>query len=394
MNLADDPTHSRYVANVIFADNVGDTCGGMLTIRPGGTAGQDYRDGVVDGLTFSNNRMRDPTGAKATHLLQITPGQRGAVRNVKGDKNAFMGRMNVASQFGLFVFRSVGDQSSLDNFDIELDCFDPFAGAANGALITAVGALGADPVEGYDVGDAVPGYPMESLTNIDPTAVTCSRINIRMSADGTSVNGVSMLAGGDDALSIEKLRLANFNATNNANAAGVRALSRIRMTGDAITIGTSSKIHASTNKAYRCDDGSSGAIICNKVDTIHFAESVAAGTDKKKTVWAAGRNAYVAKVEILSASAVPKVDNVNYTRFGVYDPDNGNSLIAFFNTALTGVAVTADTFTKIVQGSDLSAADQARIHFTRDQRLQVEKNDFGTGNGITDALVRIHWAPY
>lgn len=399
----DDPTRSRAVRGVEVLSNEAEECGTLMDIRPGGTdsGSGDYHSGIVEVVNLSHNSLTDIAGVAFQNGMEIQAGKGAIVRYITGVGNGILAR--AASTGGTesghlgVVNTTLLPTPQIYGIDPEIKYVDPFSGAAHGATITAEGSTGPDPYDGYAVGDTVPGHPVDNIVRIDPAAATmpAGAITLRGSGNGSATNGILVLSGGDDIVWLGDFELDNINATNNANGAGVRALSRVQVVSDRIRISRTNKNHTNTALLpYRCDSGSTGDIICNHVERVHLAESLAAATDKTKVAFKAPRNAFVAKVDFVNGSAVAANDT-DFRTFNVNDPDNGATNFAAVNTKVTGgAALVADTAVTIVKARDLSAANELRLCFDKDERLKVGITHGGAGQALTDAQAIIHWAPY
>lgn len=375
VNAADDPTYSRSVSNVEVVGNIGELCSYFAYIKPGAVA-EDWRNGLVEGITFTSNQLIDKAGVRFDTGFRLRAGRGAKVDNIQGSDNTIIARAfdNSASgtKYGALVIEKAGGGANVafSNIHIGVKYDDPFDGAAFGAAGTT-------------------GYPVDSIVFINPAGAALENIKIDVEGNGCALSGIDVLAGADDKIAIERATLTNVNASNNANAAGIRVASRVRILTDAISI-------AATGNPYRVMNSGTSELVCNRVDTVHFADLVAAADDKTRTIWSAPRGAYLARMEVMTSNAIAKsADDSNYVAFKAIDPDNSNTEFGVVNSRLTGgQAFPANAFSKIVEGKDLSGGDQHKLHFDRGERLQLFKDTFGTGAATNDVTVRLHWAPW
>ena len=213
MAAADDPSHSRGVRKVLIQGNIAEQCGRIAFIKPGALR-YDYRDGVVEDVVFNENTLSDPSGFKFEAGFDIRAGHRAIVRNIRGDGNRIYARAEGDSSTGhkvgalLIQHSGGGPHGTIENIDIGITYADPHDGAAYGAAGTL-------------------GYPVESIVRIDPRNLRLGTINLRIEGNGCSSSGVLVGPGADKKIRIEKLKLTNYNATNNKFQGGVRTASAI-----------------------------------------------------------------------------------------------------------------------------------------------------------------------
>ena len=217
MVRADDPAHSRWVRNVVVDGNTAEECARMAFIKPGALR-QDYRDGLVENIVFTNNVLRDETGAKFRTGFDIRAGHGAIVRDVRGTNNSIRARANGDSSKGRMVgalsirTSGGGSMATIENIDLDIGFDDPRNGAPNGP--------------------ADPGYPVENVVRIDPQDLNLGKVDLRIDGNGCSESGVLVLPGADGKVTFEKLKLSHYNARNSDRNGGIRTGSLVTLTQD------------------------------------------------------------------------------------------------------------------------------------------------------------------
>lgn len=233
----DDPTYSRYVRNVVVQGNVGHGCGSLVIIKPGAIATQDYRNGLVEDVTISDNILTDMTGEKFATGVEIKAGRGAIVRNIRGSNNIIRARASGTSSSGrrigaLWIVEAGGGaMPTIKDIDIEITYNDPHDGAAFETAGTA-------------------GYPVESIARIEPARLNLGDINLRIEGNGCAESGVYVASGGDGAVTVEKLKLKNYNVGALGPAGGFR-------TASAVTVMTDNVSLSGTGSAKVMDSGGS-----------------------------------------------------------------------------------------------------------------------------------------
>jgi hypothetical protein len=377
----DDPTYSRGVYDVIVSGNSGKACSGILFIKPGAISAYDFRDGTVEGVVVSNNVLRDENGDKFTRGIAITAARGARVRNVTGKNNVIIARtLDDGGRHvgGLDIF--IPDYSSLStaggpaisDIDIEVSFRDPHDGAAAGTA-------------------GIPGLPTNNIVAIErqsPTYGTISNITVDVTGNGCLLSGINIQNGVDDSINIRRAILTNVDTNGSSSFAGIQHDCRIRIGDD-----TSIKMApGAVAKQYLPYNG--GAILAH-VDHVALKD-VAAGTDSNRAVrWAAPRNCFVHKVEIINVTNISRSgDDTNYIQHEVRNEDAGGFVQSVSNQLTGGIDLPGSVFNTIYDAAKLTGAALSDCFYTRGGRMSYTKNDFGAGKALTDAYLRVHWAPF
>jgi hypothetical protein len=346
----------------------------MLMVKPGGVDGVDVRDGTVRGVTFSDNTLIDESGTAMLQPILIQPGRGARVFDVTGKNNKAIGRCTTGDQVGYYIFlRNDGTGTAdvvVDNIDIGIEIIDRYGGVASGG--------------------SAPGYPFAEGVKIekaDPAHGTATNVTLDVAVNGTLNSGISIGTGLDDAVYIRRAALRNITASGSSTYGGIFYSSRIGIGRD-ISISMAS---GSSAKAYK--PGTGGDIVSN-VDHV-LLKDVAAGSDSNRAMrWAAPQSCFVHKVEIVNHTSAPLSNDIDYIQHEVRNEDGAAGTQAVNNAATGGIALPADTFNTIYDATSLSGALYNDTFYTRGGRLSYTKNDFGSGVDLTDAYLRISWAPF
>jgi hypothetical protein len=368
---ADDPAYSHRVRNVTIVGNTGERCSYGLYIKPGAVAA-DYRNGVVEGVTFSDNVLYDSKGEVFERGIAITAGRGAIVRDIRGDNNIVVARSSgtgsTGAKLAFHIFGGFDEPATFENIDVELCYRDPYGGVASG-------------------GEA-PGYPIANIVCIQPNGSILRDINIRVDGSGCAGAGIYIYPGADDQVAIGRANLDKINVAATADG-GITTSSKIRVSDDI-------SIKMAVGNAYRLINGTSAGLVSTS-DMVFFAETIPAGADQIRRPWVAPRNAFVHRIEMLSASAINQsADDTNYTQFDFRNiGGNSNIFHSVSSKATGGRSFPADTFSALLDASEITnTTDQGQCFFARGSHLYAYKNDFGSGNVVSKAYMRIHWAPY
>jgi hypothetical protein len=379
----DDPSYSRGVYNVVVAGNCGTACSGLLFVKPGAISNYDYRDGTVEGIVVSDNILRDESGTKFTRGIAITAARGARVRNITGKNNLIVARTDDDSG------RHIG----------ALDVYIPDYSALSAAVGPTISDIDigiefSDPHDGAAAGSAgIPGFPTGNIVAVEKQSAeygSISNIVIDVKGNGSQFSGIVVQDGLDDAVHIRRAVLTNINVDGSSLFGGIQYKSRISI-GSHISI---KMADGSQGKPYKIADPA-GEIV-SQVDHVFVAGTIPAGTDSTRAVrWAAPRNAFLHKVEILSSTAINQSgSDTNYTQHELRN-ENGASIPITASSKLSGgQTFPANAFKAILRAADLSGTTLADCYFSKGYRLSYTKNDFGSGNALTDAVLRIHWAPF
>jgi hypothetical protein len=371
---ATDSTYSNIARAITITGNRGKNCTRMLMVKPGGVDGVDVRDGTVRGVTFSDNTLIDESGTAMLQPILIQPGRGARVFDVTGKNNKAIGRCTTGDQVGYYIFlRNDGTGTAdvvVDNIYIGIEIIDRHGGVASGG--------------------SAPGYPFAEGVKIekaDPAHGTATNIALDVAVNGTLNSGISIGTGLDDAVYIRRAALRNITASGSSTYGGIFYSSRIGIGRD-ISISMAS---GSSAKAYK--PGTGGGIVSN-VDHV-LLKDIAAGSDSNRAMrWAAPQSCFVHKVEIVNHTSAPLSNDIDYIQHEVRNEDGAAGTQAVNNAATGGVALPADTFNTIYDATSLSGALYNDTFYTRGGRLSYTKNDFGSGVDLTDAYLRISWAPF
>jgi hypothetical protein len=380
----DDPSYSRGVYNVVVAGNCGVACSGLLFVKPGAISNYDYRDGTVEGVVLSDNLLRDETGAKFTRGVAITAARGARVRNVTGKNN-------------LIIARTVDDGGRHVG---ALDIYIPDYSALSTARAPAISDIDVsvefrDPYDGAEAGTAgVPGLPTSNIASVEresPSYGTLSDIVVDVSGTGCLMSGISIHNCPDDAVSIHRAILNDIVTDGSAIFGGIQYDSRIKV-GDEVSI----TMAAGTSvKPYRPDAGSTAAIVSN-FDVVCLGSTIPAGSKSGRiTFWSPARNAFAHRVEVVNATNINKSgDDTNYTQHEIRNGDGVGAILSVSSRLTGGQALPMNQFNRIYDATDLTSTYFNDCFYTRGQRMNYTKNDFGTGNALTNPFLRVHWAPY
>lgn len=377
----DDPTYSRRVRNVVCTANTVEDCSGLAYIKPGAIDGRDNRNGVVEGVTISDNVFYDLVGSRFECGLRVNAGNGAIVRNVRGNNNQFFARASGTE--------STGHKRVVDIFAVNY-------GAAPTIKDIDVGFEFEDPNDGAAAGGSAPGHPVTNIVGVENANVngaTISGIKIRGSGNGSSGPGIDVYAGLDDAVTIDNVRLRNVNMASGSNAGGIRTRSRISITNaNAVSVGVGN------GNPYNIVSGTSGDIVAN-VDHVSLGPTIGAAASENRRPWAAPLNAFVTKVELLSDAAINQSpDDTNYTQFEFRNVGGSGNVFRSVNSKLTGgQAFPANVYNILLNVRDHLTPGTTSLNdsfFPKGGIFNFRKADFGTGNIVRYAYLRVHWAPY
>lgn len=215
---AADPTYSKRVSNIAITGNRAEKCAYGLLVKPGAMEA-DYRDGLVENVTYSNNSLHDPAGDSFQRGIAITAARGAIVRNVTGSNNLIVARASGDSRtghktaFDLFYTGS-GAAPTFDTVSVGFTFRDPYAGGAFGTPGTS-------------------GYPVRHIVNIEPDGAAIRRIDVRAEGDGCAGSGIVVHEGAGESVTVSHARLKNINA-NGGPGAGieVKTGSTVRVSDD------------------------------------------------------------------------------------------------------------------------------------------------------------------
>ena len=379
---ANDPSYSKTVGQVVFSGNSLKNCSGIAFIKPGGIDAYDYRDGTVEDVIISDNVLIDDTGAKFQGGICITPARGARVRNVTGRNNSIRAR-------------SIGGPRRLvGGIDIYLADFSAVSPGINPPTVEGIDVQIAfeDPYEAESNDQSRPGFPVQWIVGIErqtPGHGTLANIVIDAVGNGSAEAGFYIDPGLDDAVRVRRLALTNVNRTAGAGQGGAYVRSRID-----ISEAEEIRIEPASGNPYNL--GTTGEIV-GKIDQVLFHQQINPGNDQGIRPWAAPKRCFLTKIELLSDMAITQSsDDVNYTQFELRNIGGNGNVFHTVSSQLTGgQSFPVDTYNAIMLARSISnATNQSQCYFARDSQLYVNKNDFGAGNGVRNAHLRIHWAPY
>jgi hypothetical protein len=228
---ANDPLKSRRVRSVHVTNNQLEDCAGIVLCKPCGVGSIDYRDGVVEGLTISNNTLVDMDGSHFQRAIAITPGRGAIVRHVTGRNNKVIARASATAagrlvggvDIRLLDERATEPDSTapgVHDIDVGVRFIDPYAGAA-----------------GVVDGGVAPGRPVTHIFAIQQVTAgwgTASKIVVNIVGEGSKESGFFVGSDLDDAVRIERLELTDVNVGNTAG--GMHLLSRVDGRGAIIDV--------------------------------------------------------------------------------------------------------------------------------------------------------------
>jgi hypothetical protein len=380
----DDPSYSRGVYNILVAENCGVACSGLLFVKPGAISNYDYRDGTVEGIVVSHNVLRDETGAKFTRGIAITAARGARVRNITGKNNLIIartgndgGRHVGALDIYLpdYSALSTARQPSISNIDVAVDFRDPYDGAAPGTA-------------------GVPGLPTSNIAAIERDSASYGILDdivVDVSGTGCLMSGIHIRDCPDDVVSIRRAILKNVVTDGSGVFGGIQYDSRIKV-GDEVSITMAAGASA---KPYKPETGSAAAIVSN-FDLVCLGPNIPAGTKSDRiTFWSPARNAFAHKVEVVNGTNINKSsDDSNYTQHEIRNWDGVGAILSVSSSLTGGRALPMKQFNPIYDAAELTSTYFSDCFYTRGQRMNYTKNDFGTGNALTNPFLRVHWAPY
>lgn len=222
MRSKDDPSHSRGVRGVVVERNIAEKCGRLAYIKPGALRA-DYRDGLVEDVEFTGNRLNDADGVAFEVGFDVRAGHGAIVRNIRGNDNVIRARAagdsSTGRKIGALLVQAAGGGPAgmIDDIDIGIRYDDPYRGEAWGSPGTT-------------------GYPVENIVRIDPKSLRLGTITLRVEGNGCSESGAVVLPGATAKIIIEKLRLAHYNRRNLRSHGGLRTASSILIATDDVIL--------------------------------------------------------------------------------------------------------------------------------------------------------------
>jgi len=372
-----DPAYSRRVGEVVFCGNTMKNCGGIAFIKPGAISNYEYCDGTVEDVVISNNTLIDESGAKFERGIALTPARGARIRGVYGRGNVIRARATstVGRKIGAVDLHVLGypggtAEPSIRNVDLQVAFDDPHDGQSNSA--------------------SRPGFAVTSFVSAEQEVAgigTMSSIRLDIQGNGCDQAGISIGGAGElnDSITIANAVLTNTSRAT-ASYGGFYADSRVTV--------EKAKIEPAAGQAYKL--GPKGEI-SSRTDAVFFATQINAGDSGIQRPWAAPFRCYVTRIELLSDVAIPRSpDDTNFTQFEFRNISGTANVFHLVNSAASGgQAFPADVFNGLLQSGSIAApASQADCYFARNGVLYVQKKDFGTGNTVRNARLRIHYAPY
>ncbi len=370
-----DPTFARRISNVTISNIVARNAQYAVFIKPGANAGNDYRDGTVEGVTITNATVEDPAGAKFAVGLLMWAGRGGVIRNVEV-KNLIvraraLNQATINAGIKMQVFDYAGGSRPSRIADISIDGYqiiDPWEGVANG-----VGGAPGHPIDN--------GVAIEKVTGNGGTVGEFGSITLMNGLiDGTRRSGIEIGPNLNDQVEIDGIEIRN--ARRGAVAAtdgGIVSQSRVRLRNvRGIQVSSGLKIGHSTQTAKNYV-GERMSILLG---------SAGAGNMHKLGFFRALVESYVTNIALVDAGGIAQSD-VDYTSFEFRNMASGN-VFASCNSRVTGgrnfvVDTAVDVTADLILGADAYLAKDAVVRFA--------KSDTGAGRAITNLVAHIDYVP-
>ena len=211
-----DSAHTAVVRNVTLRNVVADRCARLVFIKPGALS-YDYRNGLVEDVTFSDLRLDDPTGFFFECGVMIRAGRGAIVRRVTGRNIVIRARSHSQGVFATSAAEIAtmidGAAARIEDVDLQLAFSDPFDGVARGPT--------------------TPGFPVDHVAivkKLNPRHGSMSGIDLDIEGRGTRFGGIFVGAGLDGAVRIRRARLQRIGVNPPATVAGGGIWSDSRIT--------------------------------------------------------------------------------------------------------------------------------------------------------------------
>lgn len=381
-NGVNDPTYSHVVSDIVVLGNTGKNCVSILYIKPGQI--QDYRDGGVHSVVCSNNILRDPSGTKMEHIINITPGRGAFVENIKGTNNVAEGRTNwtagAAVGYRIYIQDDTGVGTAatrINDIDVGLTLYDPYKGVAAGGA-----APGSPFAEAADIGRANTAYGSISDVTVD---VDCN---------GTSGAGINVGGSLDDVVYVRRAKLANINTSGTTIFGGITTTSRLTVSADV-------SIAMASGQPYYFPTAGSGDVRCPTLARQVYFGTFGAAAGLDAAAWTAPQRCVLMAVDMLTSNTLV-ADAANQAKVALANMEFANTqFAAWISSTAAGdgsnkrSGTTANVVTSVYRRRDVTlVADQAQALFARDGRLRLTKSNNGTGGATNDTRFEIRCAPY
>jgi hypothetical protein len=368
-----DAAQTRRISGVIATGINGVDCAYGVFIKPGANAGQDYRDGVVEGVQIKGVNLIDRTGFAAKIAVNILAGRGGTVQNVNIDGVTALMRCKDQASVNAGVFMSPGG----------------YAVGANPAHIGDITIKGIDVKDiyaGVALSGPTPGHPVDYGVYAEINAAGTPGTFGDVTLDGVKINGTRRSGAYfgnsfDDKVKLKGADFKNINAGAVSSAdGGIVSESRIRIKdtiGIDVLNGKPIGYAAQTERNYI---GERAHI---------YVGSTGAGNSMRAGLFQALNASYVTNVSLVDGAGIT-TDNANYTTFEFRNMGTGNVIQSTTTQTTGGIAFPQDTVVNIT--TNLIVDDDA--YMAAGAFMRFFKSDTGTGRAITDMHGFIDYIPY
>lgn len=197
------------VRNVAVENVTGDRCTRIAFFKPGGLD-YDYRNGLVEHVTFKNVTLSDPSGEYFRTGIYILAGRGAIIRDVKATGiriNARAMDRGVAPTSAIQIYLTdKGAPATIRDVSVQLAFTDPHAGAVHGP--------------------GSPGHPVGHIVDIEkanPARGSMSGIILDIEGRGAAIAGIHVGGGLDGAIRVDRAVLSRV-ATDPPGTAGAAAI--------------------------------------------------------------------------------------------------------------------------------------------------------------------------
>lgn len=376
----DDPSHSRYVRNVLVQNCSAQDCTYLAYIKPGAIPTIDYRDGLVEDISVLGCQIQDSSGNRFRNGVFVSPGKGAIVRSLTIKDIAISARgvtpavqtVSAVYLYALSTTNGAGVGASIGNISIaNVQCTDPFGGAATAA--------------------STPGTPIHSLIAIEKQNPGIGHIG-QVDVSGSTIDGCARMAVSvgsqvSGPVSVNDCTLSNYAAAiySSMDKGSVLARSPINLTG--ITAVPSPTAPSDTRGVLpdACPDktvqytGDSSQISIPSVD---------AGSDLSVAIYSNARDSWISRVEVAVDQAIA-ASQTDFVRFTVRNGGNGNVLgTATTSSGFLSLAGAPASINGDIQFSGLAA------YLPKSSELILEIVHGGQGATLLNPVVVVHSVPY
>jgi hypothetical protein len=381
---ADDPTYSKYARNISVANVIGDRCISLANIKIGGNADNDYRDGMLSDVHFTNCQLVDLLGAMAHYLLLANPSRGAQISGIYF--------WNCTARY------RCADQSVV-NAAVYINPVNYPGGTAPTLLdeIYFDGVRVTDTYAGEPNSGAAPGYPVDYGVFIEKNLGSSGTAPVigRIEFDGFKLNGSRRMAVYVGANVTGPIKFDTPRFKNFANSApaildqgAIGALSKVWIK----ELEASPSAHAPAGtRAVMSDNATDKTveIIGEKSSPVAFA-TVAAGSSGAGIIFTAERDTWIRKIEIITTAAVTQNDT-NYTTLTVTNRSTNNSIVSANTKTTGGINVAAYAPTSLNGATQFSGAD---AYLPKGSSLSWASVSSGAGVALTNPSFVVHHVPY